>query len=99
MDTRTTAPNTGWVDEDARSANMSELVLPNSESFQRQWHAMPARKIVLAPAALEHGAYYAGTLGGATAAARWHAKKRRFVFSEFILGSQRVRSVAHLSDQ
>ena len=78
---------------------MSELVLPNSESFQRQWHAMPARKIVLAPAALEHGVYYAGTLGGATAMARWHAKKRRFVFCEYALGSQRVRSVAHVADQ
>ena len=78
---------------------MNQLLLRDSQSFKRQSHAMPARKTVLAPAALEHGAYYAGTLGGATAAARWHAKKRRFVFSEFILGSQRVRSVAHLSDQ
>jgi len=60
---------------------------------------MPARKNVLSPAALEHGVYYAGTLGGATAQARWHAKKRRFVFGEYALGSQRVRSVAHVADQ
>jgi len=47
--------------------------------------------------ALEHGAHYAGKLGVAAVVARWHAKKRRFVFVEFSLGRNRVRSVAHIS--
>jgi hypothetical protein len=47
---------------------------------------------------LEHGAYYAGKLSGKPAVARWHAKKRRFVFEEFTLGRQHVRSVAHVAD-
>jgi hypothetical protein len=48
--------------------------------------------------ALEHGAYYAGNLGAAPAVTRWHAKKRRFVFGEFTLGRQRVRSVPHAAE-
>ncbi|HTS54510.1 MAG TPA: hypothetical protein VMH26_14640 [Burkholderiales bacterium] len=48
--------------------------------------------------ALEHGAYYAGKLGLELAVARWHAKKRRFVFEVFALGRQSVRSVAHVAD-
>jgi hypothetical protein len=56
-----------------------------------------------APAALpletlEHGVYFAGKLGVAPAVARWHAKKQRFVFGEFTLGRQRVRTVAHVPD-
>jgi len=47
---------------------------------------------------LEHGAYYAGNLGTTPAVTRWHAKKRRFVFGEFSLGRQRVRSVAHVAE-
>jgi len=47
---------------------------------------------------LEHGAYYAGHLGGAPAVTRWHAKKRRFVFGEFTLGRQHVRSVAYVAE-
>jgi len=78
---------------------MTQLLLRDSQAFRRQSQPMPARKTVLGPTALEHGVYYAGTLGGATGVARWHAKKRRFVFSEYALGSQRVRSVAHLADQ
>ena len=78
---------------------MNQLLLRDGQAFRRQSQPMPARKTVLAPAALEHGVYYAGTLGGATGVARWHAKKRRFVFGEYALGSQRVRSVAHVADQ
>ena len=45
--------------------------------------------------ALEHGAYYAGKIGVTSVVARWHAKKQRFVFEEFALGRQHVRSVPH----
>ena len=78
---------------------MNQLLSREGRAPRRQTQPMPARKTVLAPAVLEHGVYYAGTLRGATAIARWHAKKRRFVFGEYALGAQRVRSVAHLSDQ
>ena len=44
---------------------------------------------------LEHGAYYVGKLGVTTTVARWHAKKQRFLFEEFNLGRQGVRSVVH----
>jgi hypothetical protein len=47
---------------------------------------------------LEHGAYYAGQLGSTAVTARWHANKRRFVFGEYMLGSQRVRAVSHIAD-
>ena len=53
---------------------------------------------VLPPDALEHGAYYTGQLGPAAAIARWHANKRRFVFGEYSLGSQRIRAVSHIAD-
>jgi len=48
--------------------------------------------------ALEHGGYYAGKLGLTSVVARWHAKRRRFVFEEFALGGKRVRSVPHALD-
>ena len=48
--------------------------------------------------ALEHGSYYAGRLGAKAMVARWHAKRRRFVFEEFALGANRVRSVPHALD-
>ena len=48
--------------------------------------------------ALVHGDYYAGKLGVKAVVARWHAKKRRFVFEEFVLGGNRVRSVPHALD-
>jgi len=48
--------------------------------------------------ALQHGSYYAGKLGVKAVVARWHAKKRRFVFEEFVLGGNRVRSVPHALD-
>jgi hypothetical protein len=54
--------------------------------------------VALAPEMLEHGAYYAGKLGVMPAVARWHGKKRRFVYGEFTLGQHCVRSVAHVAD-
>ena len=48
---------------------------------------------------LEHGAYYAGKLGVTLMVARWHAKKRRFVFGEFSLGRQTVKSAAHIAER
>jgi len=56
---------------------------------------MPA---VLLLGTLEHGTYYAGKLGTTPAVARWHARKRRFVLSDFSFGQQRVRSVPHVDD-
>jgi len=53
---------------------------------------------VLALETLEHGAYYAGKIGVTPTVARWHAKKRRFVFGEFSLGQHRLRSLAHIAD-
>jgi len=50
------------------------------------------------PQALDHGAYYTGKLGVKPVVARWHAKRRRFVFEEFALGGKRVRSVPHALD-
>jgi len=64
-------------------------------SAEQHLLAAPA---VLPVEGLEHGAYYAGTLGVTPAVARWHAKKQRFVFGEFTLGQQRVRTVAHITD-
>jgi hypothetical protein len=83
---------------------MSQIVLPGGQLFGLDASLVPARQQPLsAPAALplemlEHGAYYAGKLGVTPAVARWHAKKRRFVFGEFALGRQCVRSVAHGAD-
>jgi hypothetical protein len=47
---------------------------------------------------LEHGAYYAGRLGSAPAFARWHAKKRRFVYGEYSMGKVHIRAVPHIYD-
>lgn len=83
-----------------RNSNMDQLI----DSFELHsppalaeptpsaaWTGLPLR-------AMEHGAYYAGKLGVTTTVARWHTKKQRFVFQEFNLGRQRVRSVAHFAD-
>ena len=80
---------------------MGEFVLPGAQPFSL--HVPPSGERQATPEALslqtlEHGAYYAGRLGDAPLVARWHAKKRRFVFREFSLGRQRVRSVAHITD-
>lgn len=82
---------------------MSQFVLPGSEPFTLQVPLGSAGQPVSSPEALaletlEHGAYYAGKVGVASTVARWHAKKRRFVFGEFTLGRQRVRSLAHIAD-
>jgi hypothetical protein len=47
---------------------------------------------------LEHGAYYAGRLGAAPAFARWHARKRRFVYGEYSMGKLHIRAVPHICD-
>jgi len=78
---------------------MNQLLLRDRHASLRQSQPMPARKNIFALAVLEHGVYYAGTLGGATTVARWHAKKGRFVFSEYVLGAQCIRSVPHVADQ
>jgi len=76
---------------------MSQFVLPGGQPFRL--HARPAlSEQGLSSQQLEHGVYYAGKLGAAAAIARWHAKKRRFVFGEYTLGRQHVRSVAHAGD-
>ena len=84
---------------------MSEFVLPGSQPLvlygvtpvSDEEQALPVTN-VLQPDALEHGAYYTGQLGSAAVIARWHANKRRFVFGEYTLGSQRVRAVSHIAD-
>ena len=84
---------------------MSDFVLPGSEplalygvpSVSDERQALPVADI-LPPGALEHGAYYTGQLGSTAVIARWHANKRRFVFGEYSLGSQRVRAVSHIAD-
>ena len=82
---------------------MSQFVVPGSEPFTLQAPLVSAEQPASLPVALsletlEHGAYYAGKVGVASTVARWHAKKRRFVFGEFTLGRQRVRSLAHIAD-
>jgi hypothetical protein len=89
-----------------RSKSTIDLVLPGGQPFAL--HVTPSAPTtenqplsavgVLAPETLEHGAYYAGRLGATPAIARWHAKKRRFVFGEHTLGRQRVRAVSHIAD-
>ena len=83
---------------------MSQFVLPSGQPFplyaplgsaEQQPLSAPA---ALALETLEHGAYHAGQLGVTPAVARWHGKKRRFVFGEFTLGRRCVRSVAHITD-
>ena len=59
--------------------------------------AHPAHAGLLAKA-LDHGAYYTGKLGATSVVARWHTKRRRFMFEEFALGGKRVRSVPHALD-
>jgi len=84
---------------------MSEFVLPGSQPLapygvppvSDEEQATPMAG-VLPPDALEHGAYYDGQLGSTAVIARWHANKRRFVFGEYMLGSQRVRAVSHIAD-
>jgi hypothetical protein len=82
---------------------MNQFLLPGGQPLTLYPPLVSAEQVLPPPAALaletlEHGAYYAGTLGVTPAVARWHAKKRRFVFGEFTLGRQRVRSVAHVAD-
>jgi hypothetical protein len=82
---------------------MSHFVLPDGPPFTLHAPLVPAEQpssspVGLGSEALEHGAYYAGNLGMKPAVARWHAKKRRFLFGEFTLGRLCVRSVAHVAE-
>jgi hypothetical protein len=83
---------------------MSQFVLPDEQPFGPFASLVSAAQKPLSEPAplpletLEHGAYYAGKLDSAPVVARWHAKRRRFVFGEFTLGRQCVRSVAHVGD-
>jgi hypothetical protein len=82
---------------------MRHFVLPDESTFPRHAPLVSNERpssspVGLASQALEHGAYYAGYLGREPAVARWHSKKRRFVFSEFTLGRLCVRSVTHVAE-
>ena len=77
---------------------MSAFVLPGGQAFQLDSQPVPMEPGVLSTEQLEHGVYYAGKLAATPVIARWHAKKRRFVFGEYALGGQRVRSVTHVAD-
>jgi len=77
---------------------MGQFAFRGGRSFARRPLPTPVVEEVLSPEALEHGGYYAGKLGAKAAIARWHARKRRFVFGEYALGRERVRSVAHVAD-
>jgi hypothetical protein len=90
------------VRDDGRRAKMSGFAWPFGQTtalseipapVERQ---APSARKVLPVETLEHGAYYAGALGGLPVVARWHSGRRRFVFGEFALGRQRVRSVPHV---
>ena len=81
---------------------MSEFVLADAEPSSSIGSVVPPEgKSLPVPEALpmqslEHGAYYAGTLGTESVVARWHAKRQCFVFWEFSVGHNRVNSVAHV---
>jgi len=82
---------------------MNHFVLPDGQPFTLYAPLGSAEPPLSSPAplaseALEHGAYYAGKLGVRPAVARWHAKRRRFLFGEFSLGRHCVKSVAHVAD-
>jgi hypothetical protein len=82
---------------------MSRFVLPDGPPFTLHVPLVSAEQpssssVGLGSETLEHGAYYAGNLGTKPAVARWHAKKRRFVFGEFALGRLCVRSVTHVAE-
>ena len=76
---------------------MNEFILPGAQTFPLPEPVVSIERQVSA-GELEHGLYYAGKLGAKVAIARWHARKRRFVFVEYALGSQQVRAVAYTAD-
>ena len=78
--------------------SMSEFALRGQRRVRPYPPPASAQEEVLSPDALEHGAYYSGKLGATATIARWHARKRRFVFGEYALGHERVRSVAHIAE-
>jgi hypothetical protein len=87
-----------------RSKSVIDLIWPGGETFPL-YEKLPAptdeKKLsgVLPPDVLEHGAYYAGRFECAPTIARWHAKKRRFMFGEHTLGRRLIRAVLHIADE
>jgi hypothetical protein len=49
-------------------------------------------------ATLIHGACYNGLLDATTTMARWHAQRRRFVFSEHSMGQSKLKVAPHVAD-
>jgi hypothetical protein len=82
---------------------MNQFALPGGQPFALDTPVVSAERpatttSTLALETLEHGQYYAGRIGVTSMVARWHAKKRRFVFGEFSLGQYRLKSLAHIAD-
>ena len=85
---------------------MIDIVLPGGEPFglyeaprTSTYNRELSAARVLAPEVLEHGAYYAGRFECAPAIARWHARKRRFLFGEHTFGRRLIRAVSHVADE
>ena len=83
---------------------MADLILLGGQSYALHAPPTQAEKQTLCAAgvlhseALEHGAYYAGQMRSAPATARWHKRKRRFVYTQYTMGSPGVRAIPHLDD-
>jgi hypothetical protein len=81
-----------------------DAILLGGQAYALHAPPTPAEKQTLCAAgvlrteALEHGAYYAGQLRSSSATARWHQKKRRFVYAQYAMGSPQVKTIPHLDD-
>ena len=84
--------------DNGEDRSMSQYALRSGRRFPRYPAPTSPREEALSPQALEHGDYYAGKFGTTAAIARWHSGKRRFVFVEYALGRERVRSVPHIAE-
>jgi hypothetical protein len=79
--------------------NINDLVLLGGRAFVLHEPPTLAEKQalyaagVLCPERLEHGVSYAGLLRSRPVFARWHARKRRFVYAEYTMASQQVRAI------
>jgi hypothetical protein len=67
---------------------------PQVTAAQKAWLESRA----LSETTLLHGAYYTGLLGDTTTAGRWHARKRRFIIWEQIMGQARLKAAPHVAD-
>jgi hypothetical protein len=68
------------------------LHLPPTEAEK---HVLYSRG-VLPPEKLQHGAHYSGEFGQATILARWHSKKRCFVYWHIALGRKTAKTAPHV---